>query len=78
MPPLNGGRGFGEGPEHGLGIDQVSVLGGSAVEVLARQLEAQVAGERAGTVIVAVHHPRLAQISIVVQNGAGQFGIVRP
>ena len=57
-------------------VDQVGVVLG--VQVLAPQLQPQVAGEPPGAVAVAGRVARLALVALLVEHRAGQLAVVRP
>src|SRR4051812_13883844 len=61
-------------------VEQAGVLAAvrRAVEVLARQAQAQVAGEDAGTVAVSAGVAGLPFVEGGVEDGAGELAVVRP
>ena len=63
-----------------VGVDQVPVAAavGRPVEVLAREREAQIAGECAGPVAEAGRIGRLARVAALVEHGAGELAVVGP
>ena len=77
VPCLEGLRAVSEGVEPVMGIDH-GIDGKRTAGVLDCQKEAGVACELAGTVSEARGIARFAQVRCLVENGAGDLGVVGP
>src|SRR6185436_14785579 len=60
------------------GVEEVIVVTGHAVEVLAHQRQAQVAGEAAGPVAVAAGVGGHTPVTLGVEHGGRQFAVMGP